>query len=96
MSNIDTELQEFAHFERTDGGRFLLWAVDECEDCGGECQAVNTPIDVGISGDALGAFKRNNVTERPLSDCLGELGYSENFGGAVCDGCYGKNEEEVA
>jgi hypothetical protein len=91
MSNINNDLKEFSHFETLEGGWFHLWSVDECEDCGGECEAPNT-MKLSFSGDPLEAFARNGVTERALNDCLGELGWSDDFGGAVCPDCYGKNE----
>ena len=104
MSKLDTYLRQFNHFEIIPNGRpqlwstakdrFHLWSVDECEDCGGECEAPNT-ANVTISGDPIQAFEQAGLTERALSDCLGELGYSDEFGGAVCPACYSKAEKEA-
>jgi len=93
MSNINQFLSEFSHFEKHGDGWFLLWSVDECESCEGDTEAPNS-AKVLIEGDALDALKANGLTERKVSSTLGELGWSDDFGGAVCLGCYDKHTNE--
>lgn len=97
MSNIDTYLKEFSHFEKQEQqgpGWFVLWATDECEGCGAACEAPNS-ANVRIDGEALAAFAANNVTERAVADSAGELGWSDDFGGAVCNDCYDTAAKEA-
>lgn len=92
MSNNAINLQDFSHFAQMPlNGWFILWSVDNCEKCDGECEAPNS-INVKSNG-LTKAFCDAGLTARPLTDTLGELGYSDEFGGAVCPGCYSEEKE---
>ena len=61
-------------------GWFIMYELDECEKCNGECMAVNA-VNVSLSDADVAFFEvRENL---PV-----ELGWCDTFGGAVCDHCY--------
>ena len=65
-------------------GWFTLFNTDECECCGIEAMGESTPHLRGptLLADALGAGL-TLVKSLPV-----ELGWSDEFGGAVCDDCH--------
>ena len=79
-------LGHFTHFAPSYNkpGWFTLFTLDECESCGDEAMGESTPHLRGphLKGDALA----NGLT---LTDHLPEeLGWCEDFGGAVCGSCH--------
>lgn len=88
-TNNEINLCAFSFYQPLPEGYFRLWSPDECEDCGCECEAPNS---VQIRGSRLlGQLKYLGLKER--TDRVEELGYSDEFGGAVCPDCYTKHEK---
>ncbi len=82
----------YRHYERVDGW-LNLWNADECEKCGEDCIGPNS---IKVAGRGLGhLLARHKLTERASSDTAGELGYSDEFGGAVCPACYDEELKEA-
>ena len=83
-TNNDLCLNDFSFFQPLADGMFLLWSVDKCEACGGECEAPNS-VNIGIR-QGKKVLVRIGLKERTLDG--GELGWCDKLDGAVCPDCY--------
>jgi hypothetical protein len=94
MTTLWDYVREFDHFVMPkNGAAFInLWSAEECESCGNDCEAPNS-AQVGERNESGVTLTKSmlleaGLTERDLSDSAGELGHSDEFGGAVCPDCY--------
>ena len=92
LSNQELQKHTFTPMERRSGGIvpgwYIMYDLDECEKCNGECMAANA-VNVMLGNNTEG------LTIREALPC--ELGWSDAFGGAVCEHCsWGeKSTEEI-